>query len=353
MAKIALITENLTPHALDLAKALHQQKQEVILISSQSEKEKAPSNISVRFPFRSWSIKEALRALPSLISENFDVWHFLFTHEDNHPKLSHWLMAALAKTIPHKIVVSSFNGKQNFRNLKDEKFLSLMDLSLFPERSLLMDLKRKHRFANNSLTEILPPIDIFPAVTENTRLIREESYHLLQQLRSFILLPHEPPKFSWFKHSPVDLLVLQEKPKETLFAQSNATSRLFYTGNLSLEEQALFFSKAKALCLIYNDYSALDLQKYHRISEQFQLPLIVRKQQTEIYPGLCWQDRSGWIFADHDDGLQKLVVTNPDLKLAEAFANYPHNELIDSTLNELVRLYQKTYVKRWTTNPEI
>lgn len=341
MAKVALMTETLSPLALNLASALEQQKQEVVLITSRSEIEKAPSKIRVLAPFKRWSSFEALRAAPALLGENFDVWHFLFPTTDARPRTAHWMLAALARGIPGKVIAGSFSNIQNVAGWKNEKFIGLLDLALFPNRSFLMQMKRRHTFGSHTLAEVLPPLDWMPSTS--TPRFRDETQRLLSGLRPFLILPDLQSGPKWLSQSPVDFVVLRAPPR-----RGSSHPHVFYTGELYPAEREAFMKRAKALCLLYGDYSVLELQLFHQWSEKHQIPVIANKHQTELWPGLCWHTKSGWVLEESGDPLRDLLVQNPSLQLERGFENYPHRELVDSTLNELLRLYQKSFALRWT-----
>lgn len=340
MAKVALITETFSPVVESLATALSHQKQEVVLVTSRSAAEKVPSSLNVLAPFRQWSALEAVRSLPALVSQNFDIWHFLFPQSDSRPHAAHWLLATVARSLPQKIVAGSFTSPENLRRW-DGRFLSMLDLVLFPNRSFLMLAKRNAWLREHALTEVLPPLEGFSPVSDER--VREEIHRLLGGLRPFLLLPDLQDGPRWIDRAPIDFVVMKPHPP-----RGSSHRHVFYTGELSTSERDLLLERAKALCLLYGEYSTLELQRFHQWSEKARLPLIVHKSQTEIWPGLCWHHRSGWVLEGPGDELQSLLIENPSLQLPQGFENLPRREVVDSTLNQLLRLYQRSFVQRWT-----
>ena len=170
-----------------------------------------------------------------------------------------------------------------------------------------------------------------------------ETHRLLGSLRPFLLLPDLQTGPAWLEHSPLDFVVLKGAPR-----RGSRQRHVFYTGELFPAERDAFLKRAKALCLLYGDYSVLELQRFHQWSEAHHVPLIVHRRQTELCPGLCWHSKSGWVLEEGPDALKNLIENNPNLNLGRGFENYPHRELVDSTLNELLRLYQKSFALRWT-----
>ncbi len=340
MAKIALITDSFSPLVESLATSLSHQKQDVTIITTRSAFEKVPSHLNVLTPFRKWNSIEAVRALPILISQNFDVWHFLFPASESRPRAAHWLLASVARSIPQKIVVGSFAGPGSLKRW-DARFLKLLDLALFSSRSFLMQAKRNKWLKPSTLAEVLPPLEGLAVPSEGH--VREETHRLLKGLRPFLILPELQEGPDWIENSPLDFVVLKPHPKK-----GSNHKHVFYTGYLTPAERDLLISRAKAICLLYGDYSALELQRFHQWSETAACPLIVRQFQTDIWPGLCWNLKSGWILEDIGDPLQNLLIENPALVLASGYQNYSRRELVDSTLNHLLRLYQKSFVLRWS-----
>lgn len=339
MAKVALITESFSPLVENLAVALGHQKQEVVIITSRAAAEKIPSGLTVLAPFRKWSALEAMRALPALLSQNFDVWHFLFPTAENRPMGAHWVLATMARGLPQKIIAGSFSSPDSLQGW-DARFLALLDLALFANRSFLMQAKRRRQLAPHTLAEVLPPLDGGPPSSDAR--IREETHRLLDSLRPFLILPDLQEGPEWLAHSPLDFVVLKPHPK-----RGSKHPRVFYTGELTPAERDLFIERSRAICLLYGDYSVLELQRFHQWSEKSQRPLIARRLQTEIWPGLCWHLKSGWILEDDKDALRNLLIENPTLALPSGFENYSRRELVDSTLNQLLRLYQRTFMQRW------
>jgi hypothetical protein len=340
MAKVALITEEFSPLVESLATALSHQKQEVVIVTSRSAAEKVPSHLSALAPFKTWSAMEAVRSLPALVAQNFDVWHFLFPTGETRPLSAQWILATVARSLPQKVIAGSFSSPESLRGW-DSRFLSLMDLALFSNRSFLMKEKRRRHLAEHTLAEVLPPLEGV-AVHQDAHL-REESHRLLSCLRPFLVLPdlHDGP--NWLDNSPLDFVVLKPHPR-----RGSKHRHVFYTGDVSPAERDLFIERSRGICLLYGDYSVLELQRFHQWSEKSQRPLLVRKRQTEIWPGLCWHLKSGWVLEDGGDPLQPLLIENPNLELPQGFENYSQREIVDSTLNQLLRLYQRSFVQRWT-----
>ena len=341
MAKIALITDSVNPLVESLASALDHQKQDVTVVTSRLAIEKLPSHIRGIAPFKKWTAFEAMRSLPTLLSQNFDVWHFLFTSPQSRPTAAHWILASMARSLPQKVIAGSFSSPENLRGFGDGRFLSMLDLALFSNRSFLMQAKRQYSLGSHTLTEVVPPLEGLNPQSDFK--IREETHRFLKGLRPYLVLPDLQDGPTWLENSPMDFVVLRPHPR-----RGSSHPHIFYTGELFPSERDLFLQNSRALCLLFGDYSVLELQRFHQWSEQMQKPLIVNRYQTEVWPGLCWHLKSGWVLEDGNDPLRELLIENPKLELPQKFENYTRRELVDSTLNELLRLYQRCFVQRWT-----
>lgn len=340
MAKVALITEHMTPLVESLAKALQFQKQEVVIVTSGETARKLSGEFSVLAPFRKWNALEAVRALPALISQNFDVWHFLFPSVESKPRSAHWILSACARGLQQKVVAGSFSDPQNLRGWGNGRFVSMLDLALFPNRSFLMQAKRERALGPHTLAEVLPPLEV-PGAPEASK-IRDEIHRLRRGLRPYLVLPDLQDGPAWLENSPLDIVVLKPHPRK-----GSRHPHVFYTGELHAAERDLMIENARAICLLFGEYSPLELQRFHQWSEKFHRPLVVSRYQTEVWPGLCWHEKSGWVLDDGDDPLRELLIRNPALDLPGGFENLSHRELVDSTLNELLRLYQRSFTHRW------
>lgn len=340
MAKVALITEQVTPLVETLAKALQFQKQDVVIVTSREAARKLSGEFSVLAPFRKWNAFEAVRSLPALLSQNFDVWHFLFPSVDSQPLAAHWILGACARGLQQKVIAGSFSDPQNLRGWRQGKFPAMLDLALFPNRSFLMQAKREKSLGPHTLAEVLPPLEV-PGEQESPK-IREEVGRLLKGLGPYLVLPDLQNGPAWLENSPLDIVVLKPHPRK-----GSKHPHVFYTGELHPAERDLIIENARAICLLFGEYSTLELQRFHQWSERFRRPLIVNRYQTEVWPGLCWHERSGWVLEDGDDPLRDLLIRNPQLNLPGGFENFSHRELVDSTLNELLRLYQRSFTIRW------
>jgi len=343
MAKIALISQKITPHLEALAGALTFQKQDILIITSKSELAKVSPEWRAIAPFEKWSLTEAMKALPSLISQPCDVWHFIYSNSSLRPKPADWIIAGILHTLPRKVVAASFSDSGQVSGLFMNAFFKSLDLALFSKRSLLMKTKREHEFGDHPLTEVIPPLDLESIQTLGP--VNDEMIRLTQSLHSsYLVVPdlHKAPE--WIESSPLPIVVLRPGNKKYRHLKN-----VFFVGdNLQVSDLEHLLSCSRALCLAFGDYSPIELQRYHQWSERLKLPLIVTTGQTEEFPGLCWHQKSGWVLDNPGPELWRLLGSNPNLELDGNYETISRQDLMDSTLNELLRLYQKSYSQRWT-----
>jgi hypothetical protein len=112
--------------------------------------------------------------------------------------------------------------------------------------------------------------------------------------------------------------------------------------------------KSKALLLAFSDLSALELQRFFQLSIKTKTPIIIRPRQNDLFPGLVIQDRTGWVLQNGEASLRELLQNNPNLDLnlslePSANRNLSH-DLIDSSINELHRFYQRALASRSESN---
>lgn len=339
--RIVIVAEELNSVVWTFANSLHQQKQEVLVLTSRKTVLHEAPPFTVYSTFKKWSAIEALKMLPRLISWNPDVFHFFYTDDSQRRRPAHWVISAFAAGLPNKTVAASFFAETGLRTLRDRAFLQLFDVNTFATRSQLMRMKRKKFLPAKSISEILPPIE--SEILPDGKRIRSEVEKLVQTLDRYVIVPSPLPK-----NFPIQLLNKHGYEVLVLSERFRPRSPYYSTGALSHAERNLVFSKAKALFLAECDLSVLELRRFRELSEKNQLPVFATAYQNEILPGLCWHLKSGWILDQGLASLEKVLDDNAELALPRTYSGFSGQELMDNTLNELLRLYQKAFLRRWT-----
>lgn len=339
--KILIVAEELTSVVWTFAMSLHEQRQEIILLTSRNEVVDQVPPFQIMTPFQTWSLREGFKLVPRVLSWNPDIIHFLFTHRRHHPRPAQWVLSSVFASLPQKTLAASFFVDGSLRTITDRAFLRLFDLNTFGTRTQLMRMKRKKVLPKSAIADVLPPIEGNQFVRPSQ--IRPELEQLIQSLGRFVLLPDPPP-------SHLDIRLLNQKGLEVLVLSDRFRKKtdFFSTGPLSGSERDFVFSRAAGLIAAECDLSVLELQRYREICERHQIPIVVTPYQNELLPGLCWHGKSGWILDKGLGGLELLLAQHPHLLLAKGYHSLTGQELVDTTLNELVRLYRRAYEARWT-----
>ena len=341
MARILLITEELNSVVWTFAKSLHEQRQDILVVTSKNCDLAEVPPFEIWSPFQKWSAIEASRLVPKMLSWNPDIVHFFFTHEEERPRAAHWILSAVVSSLPGKTLAASYFAEGSVRSFTDRAFLRMFDMNTFGTRSQLMRIKRQKSLAPKTVAEVLPPLEDYVLKTDQS--IRPNLTKLIRTLGPYVLIPEAPP-------ANFDEILLAHHGFETLVLGENQRRRTktYSTGSLNPNERDFVFKNASALILAECDLSVLELRRYHEISEKTGLPLVVTSYQNEILPGLCRNCRSGWVLERGLTGLEKVLEENPGLKLNVEYSAYSGHELMDNTLNELLRLYQRAFLTRWT-----
>lgn len=355
MAKIALVSRSINHEVLDLARSLMAQQNEVTLITSRTEN--IPDNLSFQVitPYKKWNAFETFRLFPRLLSQMPDIIHFVFSEANQKPTIAEWLLCQLIQPIPGKIAaVSFFHSPTDFDSVWLKAFLRSCHLITWASRSHLLASKRSHKLSRNPVVEVLPPFFDLPNTQEPQH---EEVEKLTTTLNRYFVVPSDPEDFykavkkeELFFDEKFNFLFLAERPvlKNKLF-QKHDLSYFYLSSNESTDIE-LALKKSKALLLAFSDLSVLELQRYFQLSLRTKTPLIIRPRQNDLFPGLVVPDRTGWVLQNGEDSLRELIHNNPNLDLnlsleRNSNRNLSH-DLIDSSINELHRFYQRALVSR-------
>lgn len=348
MAKIALITKRLTPTSLGLAKALHFQRHEVLLITSAFEAVPDGLPFQVLSFFKSWSTLEALRFFPRLLSQSPRVWHFVFTDlAEEKPTQAEWILARLAKAIPQRVVAASFyKGLISAQKWRLKAFVSSLDLITTGTRENLMYVKRQGWLGNFAECEVLPPLDNLNATFSHEEP-DEDVHRLSQNLKNYLVLPCEKlnTRIDWQQitaHFP--LIVLGARPAKA------SPSNIYYVGDgLSQGDLLHLLKHSSGLLTAFDEFSEVELMNFHDLCSESQTATIANLRQREALPGFCVPQRNGFVLDRELHSFRQLIHENPDLRLAQPNFEKKQWHLADSALNELSRLYSKIHHMKSTS----
>lgn len=339
MAKIAIISEFADNTTWSLAESLHFQKQEILLVTSRDQTIDRVPTFEIMTPFRKWNALEALKVFPRLLQWNPDVVHFVFSQSRSKIHFAHWLLGSAVSALPGKAMAVSSFSELNLASRKEIQFLKFSRLMTFGTRKHLMKIKRA--MSNPPLSEVLPPFEL-PSMMEQSR-IRPEIETLVKKLKPFVVFPQRPNTFeipTALRQAGFETLTITEDFK--------FNAPYFSTGALSQVELNYIVESSKALWLAGMDLSANELRKFQELCQTYQKPIFVTPEQNETLPGLCWHQKSGWILDQGLATLKNVFLTNPNLEISGRFQSISPTEILDSTLNELLRLYSRALRTRQT-----
>lgn len=334
MAKIALISEQISPSLIHWAEGLRQQRHEVRIISSRKISWNGTTEVSLQFYFDKWSVFEATRLIPSLMRDLPDVFHFVFQHEDDSASAAHWSLMLFAQSLRRPVVSSLLTSPGD--HWKWNPFLRWSDGVSFETRESLMKAKRGGLLSHRQKTEVLLPIVSPPRATPITTL-----NHLTSVLGKYILIAGPPD------HEKLDLLAesLIGSDLYPVFwgPRGHHSHPLKYTA-LSEEEgpQILdsLIANSQGVLLCLHEFAPSELLRWKALSLRHKIPVWVRQDQEEALPGLCWNGKTGLIVSTGGMELRRaLQNSRPVWNFADQDLQSFPLEMTDQSLNILSRLY--------------
>jgi hypothetical protein len=340
MAKIALVTQRLTPEALGLARALKFHRHEIILITSVNEEVPDDLDFQVLTFFKKWSAFEALRFFPRILGQAPEVWHFVYSNSQlDRPTPAQWVLAQLIRALPGRVVATSFyDSLFHISAARLMPFLKSCDIVTTATRENLMYIKRRSWLQRHCETEVLPPF-VIPNATEPEHVIDEDLQHLIQAASPYLVLPCERlptgPHLDWGPIlSKVQILICGSRPERSL-------EGVFYIGrHLPVGHLQEILSHSRGLLIAFEDLSVVELLNYQRMCSQTRTPVLATARQAEALPGLCVNKRNGFLIENLSQ-LNHLLMENPKLEIHSPLFESVKTDLADSALNELNRMYSK------------
>jgi hypothetical protein len=343
MAKIALITQKLTPEFLGFAKALHFHRHEIMIITSTEASIPEGLPYEVLTYFKKWSTLEALRLFPRLVGHSPAVWHFVFSDfSEEKFRPAQWILAQLARAIPGRVVACSFfDTPFDVPLWKLRPLMRSCDIVTTGSRESLMYLKRQsvlHRFCQ---TEVLPPL-----LNQTEEIPSTEGQHdqdlekLAQSLKPFLVVPSSrlSSGTEWSEiTAKIALVFLGTRPD-----QKASPSHVYFVGShLNTVDLSYLLSHSSGLLTAFDDLSEIELMRFHNLCSLTKTPTLANPRQAEALPGFCVTKKNGWLLEKGVQSFRQLLFDNPELRLPQPQFERRSYEIADSTLNELNRLYSK------------
>ncbi len=397
MAKIAIISPTIHPATLQLCETLSQYRHEVSYITSAQDN--IPSHFS--FPiltyFKNWSFYEGLNFFSKYLFHSPDIWHFVFPEFSEAEILrAHWILSALGGALPRRAVMGSFynlnisdqNRRQDpnwLERIKLQLFLRQMDLITTGTRENLMYLKRNLVKTSRTQLEVLPPLPVDWEQWKNKHQYVKTTSHLSEleilcrNSQPYLFVPTQIyeretmlPLCDHFH-----ILSLGSRPKKHLSEEkTNSVSttestastpfrteankpssvtknRIHYLGSdLSESDIQYVVENSKGICTALEELSLLELVKIQTWAQKAGKPIIANRRQVELLPGFVQDKKTGWVIDGHSRDILHIKASNPHFNLNLKKGNVTTGPLVDSTINELNRLYANLLNQKLELQPK-
>jgi hypothetical protein len=334
MAKVALICRTFDEPVKTLARSLHEQGQEVVVLTSQDET--TPEDFSGVFliSFKSWSAIEGAKMIPSLMQYRFETLHFVFANELDNITPAHWILWAWLSRQPQISVVASSFEAGHFKNWGDLFFLRQMHSLTFSTRADLMRIKRSLKPKPQQILEVIPPLRSHSLTTQE--LNDPDLQHFISRLGFYIVMPTLPS---------MDLVEKMRRRGFSILSMTKSkrkNRKHFEMPDTSESTLCASIAGCKALFLADSDLSMVEMQRLNALAQYYKRAMIVDHDQTEALPGLCQHKKNGWIIGpQHCATVDDLLNENQHLSLAWTAPSSSAVSDVDASANLLIRLYQR------------
>lgn len=365
MAKIILVSKHVNATSWQLAQALRSQQHEVVLLTSYGEvPPQETTGIEFMAYFKRWSFLEGLRIIPGLFGLQPQILHLVL--EEDRMNSAQMLLSTFAKSHPTCVLTTSLlNIRLGLTRRNPVRYLvEESDIITCPTIETLGQLRGLNVRSNRQGRGILPPVLDLKAQNPTDEMPNEEEVRLLKFLGedSFILIPFREAGFNPERETFVRLRTLAQKHKVVLWGtyshwslrdrkkfaawmeEFQCGSHWTVTGQLSETLGRILLEKCAAFFLAGQNFSPVEMTEYYMRAIPCKTTLILDSRQTSVHSDLWKNAVNCWVLNHHH--LQKDLVkllTRPHLRLPESLSEKlaEDRHLIDSSLNELNRLYNK------------
>lgn len=364
MAKIILVSKHVNATSWQLAQALKAQQHEVILLTSYGETPRDTSGIEFMGYFKKWSFLEGIRIIPGLFGLQPQILHVLLDEDRMSP--AQMVLSTFAKSHPTCVLTTSLlNIRKGLSRRNPVRYLiEESDIITCPTVEALGLLRGLDVRSNRQGRGILPPVLDLKATPPAEEAVDSSELHLLETLaqKPYVVIPFNEPRFNPEAESFIRLRTVAQKYKVALWGtyshwslrdrkkfaawmeEFQCADRWLLTGPLSASLTQNLLQKSTALMLAGQQFTPVEMTEYYLRAIQSQAVLILDSRQTSVHSDLwkntvnCWVLNHGQLQKDLIKLLAKSHLKLPE-SLSEKLAEDRH--LIDSSMNELNRLYNK------------
>lgn len=363
MAKILLVAQSLTPTVVKLTTALHHHQHQMTVVTSHDQDADLPDHVEVLRPFKTWSVREALRLVPIVIGMNPQIVHIVL--EDDRLNSAQLVLSILGKALPHTVLTTSLlHIHHGLRRHNPVRYLvQESDVVTCPSVETLGALRGLNVTSPRQGRGILPPVLDFD-IEENLHDRSAGAMDLLRRLgnEKFFVVPFSEPSFNprgaafrrltlLASRHPVVLLgsftgwALRDRKRFHAWMEGKGLGHQWVvSGALGRSDLRRLLAKTEALVLAGQTLTPLETTEYFLHALQAGATMVLDGRQGMIHSDLWRNGENCWILSNDDllKGLQTLI-SKETLKRPQVL---PENsrlqrELVDAPMNELNRLYNK------------
>lgn len=363
MAKVILVSKHVNATSWQLALALKAQQHEVILLTSYGEIPPTTNGIEFMAYFKKWSLLEGLKIIPGLFGLQPQILHILL--EEDKMNAAQMVLSTFAKSHPTCVLTTSLlhirhglSRRNAVRYLIEES-----DIITCPTVDSLGQLRGLNVRSTRQGRGILPPV-LDLKNESNDEIYSAEELALAQHFGDtpYVVIPFRERSFDPESESFIRIRTFAQKYKVLLWGSYShwtlrdrkkfakwmsdfqCADRWTVTGLLSSTISHQLLEKCSALVLAGQSLTPVEMTEYYMRAIQSGAVLILDSKQTSVHSDLWKNTINCWVLDYHH--LQKDLVkllAKPHLRVPESLSAQlaQDRHVIDSSLNELNRLYNK------------
>lgn len=366
MSKIVLVSKKLNNSTWMLAKGLRSQSNEVIILTSRNEVPPDNDNgqIELMTYFKAWSFWEAIKLLPTLIGNDISIMHLLIEEQRVHG--AYVVLSTFAQKNPRCVLsISFFNSMKKISRKSPLKFLvEKSDIVTLPTpdamstlRGLRMRNKNQGRLV---LSPVLPSLPIKHEISFS-ELVFDELKTADKMPKALIYFDQEKftPDTKFFRSLEIlskkyHLIFwgtnshwpLRERKKFSAWLSTFSKKWQFLQVN-DIAEDIKYLNLDDIIFLSFTDINLLNLAETMVLGLGSKASLVLDNSQTGVYAGLWRNGKNCWVLQDSKnlDDLSDFLRQQINLPYPRPQELGNNQQLIDSSLNELNRLYNKALLQ--------
>ncbi|NUN07410.1 MAG: hypothetical protein HUU57_16825 [Bdellovibrio sp.] len=364
MAKIILVSKKLNATSWQLAKALKSQQHEVILLTSYGEApEEDTDGIELMSYFKTWNLLEGLRIIPGLFGLQPQILHLLL--EEDKMNLAQMVLSTFAKSHPTCVLTTSLlDIRRGLTRRNPVRYLiEESDIITCPTVEALGQLRGLDVRSMRQGRGILPPV--LGLKSDSSDSESEDGHEdLLEHLAAapYVVMPFHEPHFDADGSAFIRIRTIAQKYKVVLWGSYSHWSlrdrkkfaawmkafqcenNWIVTGNISAKIGQKILEKSTAFFLAGQSFNPVEITEYYIKAIHGHCVLVLDSKQSSVHSDLWKSTVNCWIL-DYEKLQKDLVklLAKPHLQLPESISAQLSQDrhLIDSSLNELNRLYNK------------